>query len=180
MAVDRRIAKSRAAIEQAFVALMAEQSFDKITMRAVADRANVNRGTVYLHYADKFDLLDRIVENHFDTLRRLCRSASNLTYTEGNHVWFDYFAQHHTFFETMLAGDGARLFRERFRTMVLEELRADVDADGAVNAGLEPEIVLQFLASAVVGTVEWWLRYGMPLPPAVIAAQTGALLDRNL
>lgn len=56
--VDRRITKSQEAIKKALIELMSEKSFDDITIQDIADRANVNRGTIYLHYLDKFDLLD--------------------------------------------------------------------------------------------------------------------------
>lgn len=67
---------------------MAEKSFDDITIQDIADRADVNRGTIYLHYTDKFDLLDKIVEEHINKLRELCQSASEMTFQEGNYVWF--------------------------------------------------------------------------------------------
>ncbi|MBS5913907.1 MAG: helix-turn-helix transcriptional regulator, partial [Paenibacillus macerans] len=55
--MDRRIAKTRQAIMEAFVMLMGEKSFEKITIQEIADRANVNRGSVYLHFTDKYALL---------------------------------------------------------------------------------------------------------------------------
>ncbi|WP_446686414.1 TetR-like C-terminal domain-containing protein [Paenibacillus rhizosphaerae] len=45
---------------------------------------------------------------------------------------------------------------------------------------LNREVILQFFGAAVVGAVEWWFRNGMPVPPRVMAEQTGILLDRNL
>ncbi|UUZ83544.1 TetR family transcriptional regulator C-terminal domain-containing protein [Paenibacillus sp. P26] len=54
-----------------------------------------------------------------------------------------------------------------------------MDVTEGKNQGLNKEVILQFFGAAVVGTVEWWFRNGMPVPPRVIAEQTGALLDRN-
>ena len=48
--VDRRILKSQEAIKKALIELMAKNNFDDITIQDIADRANVNRGTIYLHY----------------------------------------------------------------------------------------------------------------------------------
>jgi AcrR family transcriptional regulator len=41
--VDRRIRKTREAINKAFIELMAERDFDKITINDIAERANMNR-----------------------------------------------------------------------------------------------------------------------------------------
>lgn len=58
--VDRRITKSQEAIKIALIELMTEKSFDHITIKEISERANVNRGTIYLHYLDKFDLLEKV------------------------------------------------------------------------------------------------------------------------
>lgn len=48
---------------------MSEKNFDDITIQDIADRANVNRRTIYLHYLDKFDLLDKLIEEHIKELK---------------------------------------------------------------------------------------------------------------
>ncbi|GJM68954.1 hypothetical protein HMSSN036_11700 [Paenibacillus macerans] len=70
--MDRRIAKTRQAIMEAFVMLMGEKSFEKITIQEIADRANVNRGTVYLHFTDKYALLDQCIETYLQLLYETC------------------------------------------------------------------------------------------------------------
>jgi AcrR family transcriptional regulator len=177
--MDRRIAKSQVAIKNAVIELMSEKSFDDITIQDIADRADVNRGTIYLHYTDKYDLLDKMIEEHMENLRELCQSASEMTFQEGNYVWFEYFERHYLFFSTMLASKGAPYFRSRFLQLVVEEYNPEVDTTEGKNQGLSEDVILQFFASAFVGAVEWWFKNEMPLPARVMAEQTGALLDRN-
>jgi AcrR family transcriptional regulator len=178
--VDRRIAKSQIAIKNAVIELMSEKSFDDITIQDIADRADVNRGTIYLHYMDKYDLLDKMIEEHIENLRELCQSASEMTFQEGNYVWFEYFERNYLFFSTMLASKGAPYFRSRFLDLVIEEYKDEVNVTEGKNNGLNDVVILQFFGSAIVGAVEWWFKNGMPLPARVMAEQTGALLDRNL
>ncbi|MCM3728409.1 TetR/AcrR family transcriptional regulator [Neobacillus cucumis] len=178
--IDRRIVKSQVAIKNAVIELMSEKSFDDITIQDIADRADVNRGTIYLHYTDKYDLLDKMIEEHMDNLRELCQSASEMTFEEGNYVWYEYFERNYLFFSTMLASKGAPSFRSRFLDLVVEETKVEVDTTEGKNQGLSEDVILQFFGSAVVGAVEWWFKNGMPLPARVMAEQTGALLDRNL
>ncbi|NUU61943.1 TetR/AcrR family transcriptional regulator [Paenibacillus sp. JW14] len=47
--MDRRILKTRSAIKKAFIELMAEKKFEEITINQISERANLNRGTIYLH-----------------------------------------------------------------------------------------------------------------------------------
>ncbi|CAH1192069.1 hypothetical protein PAECIP111892_00839 [Paenibacillus auburnensis] len=176
---DRRVIKSQQAIKKAILELMTEKNFDDITIMDISERANVNRGTIYLHYMDKYDLLDKLIEEHINELRELCQSAAEMTFKEGNYVWFEYFEKNHMFFSIMLTTKSAAHFRSRFLDLVVEEYKVELDSSEGTNKGLNDDIVLQFLGAAIIGSVEWWFKNGMPYPPRVMAEQTGAILDRN-
>lgn len=67
--LDRRCVKTRKAIKQVFIRLMTEKDISKITIKEIADEADINRKTFYSHYADVNGVLDDI-EN--DVLQHLC------------------------------------------------------------------------------------------------------------
>lgn len=81
---DRRIQKTKAAISAALFDLLEEKDFDQISINDIADRAKVNRGTIYFHYADKFDLLDKIIEDRLEDLRAVCSPDSLGFYRKKN------------------------------------------------------------------------------------------------
>ena len=56
--VDRRIQKTRTAIHQAFVSLLVGKPLEKITIKEVAENANVDRKTIYNYYDGVYDILD--------------------------------------------------------------------------------------------------------------------------
>lgn len=178
--VDRRILKSQGAIKNAFIELMSEKKFDEITIQNISDRANVGRRTIYHHYLDKFDLLDKLIEEHINELRMLCESASDLDFVEANLIWFKYFENNFSFFATMLAGSGAPSFRSRFFEFVVEELKNEVDITKGINKGLSKYVILKFFGTAIVGIIESYITNGIPEPPEVVAQQVGILLERNI
>lgn len=178
--VDRRILKSQEAIKKAVIELMSEKNFDDITIQDISDKANVSRGTIYLHYLDKFDLLDKLIEEHIKKMREICESASELDFKEANLPWFEYLESHYLFFSTMLASKGAPSFRSQFHEFLIEEFKDEVNITEGKNYGLNEDIILQFIVTSYVGIVEWWITNGMPYPPHVMAEQVGILLERNL
>lgn len=176
--VDRRITKSQEAIKKAVIELMSEKNFDDITIQDISDRANVNRGTIYLHYQDKFDLLDQLIEEHINNLRKMCELASEMDFIESSVICFEYFESHFLFFSTMLASKGAPYFRNRYLAYLIEEFKVEVDVTKGKNYGLDEEIIVQFIAAAYVRVLEQWLTNGMPCSPRVMAEQVGILLER--
>ncbi|MFD1774848.1 TetR/AcrR family transcriptional regulator [Paenibacillus rhizophilus] len=176
--VDRRILKTQEAIKKAVVELVTEKDFDSITIQEISDRANVSRKTIYLHYTDKFDLLDKLIEEHINELREICESES--TSSEGNFSWFEYFEEKYSFFSVMPASKGAPFFRKRFLEFVIEDIRNGWEMTEGKKSGLSEDVLVQFFAPAYVGLVEWWFKYEMPYPPHIMEEQVGNILEKNL
>ena len=57
---EARTAQTKARIKEALVGLIAEKGFDALTVSDVTRRAGINRGTFYLHFIDKYDMLDKL------------------------------------------------------------------------------------------------------------------------
>lgn len=74
---DRRIQRTRQVLQQAFVDVMREKGrapgnlwemekrFATTSIQEITARANVNRGTFYLHFTDKYMLADTVVREQF-------------------------------------------------------------------------------------------------------------------
>ncbi|OZB95341.1 TetR/AcrR family transcriptional regulator [Paenibacillus sp. XY044] len=176
--VDRRILKTEEALKTAVIELMAEKNFDDITIQELAYHANVSRGTIYLHYMDKYDLLDKLMETHIHELRERCEASADLDFVTGFVIWTDYFDRNYAFFSTMLASKGAPFFRSRFIKFLIEEFQDEVDNTRGKNEGLHKDLAVQFLASSYAAVVEWWFTNEKPVPHQVLAEQLGALLER--
>jgi AcrR family transcriptional regulator len=176
--VDRRIGKTQEALKNAVLELMAEKNFDDITIQNLSDRANVSRGTIYLHYMDKYDLLDKLIESHIDELRERCEAAAEMDFVTGSLIWTEYFESNYSFFSMMLASKGAPYFRTRFVDFLIEEFRDEVDVTKGKNQGLNQDLTVRFVASAYVGVVEWWFTNEKPIPHEALAVQLGTLLER--
>jgi AcrR family transcriptional regulator len=65
---DRRIQRTHQLLRQAAIETMNEKGFLTMTIRDITDRANVNRGTFYAHYPDKYALLDELIHDQFQSL----------------------------------------------------------------------------------------------------------------
>lgn len=82
-ALDRRTRYTRSAIRDAFFALLEQKGFSKMTVADICREADISRGTFYLHYEDKYALLDAMIDEaldvdppmHGSTTASLCQRA---------------------------------------------------------------------------------------------------------
>ena len=65
MRLDPRVTRTRKLIRDALTSLIAQKSFEAITVQDIAEQATINRATFYAHYTDKFALLDGLIREDF-------------------------------------------------------------------------------------------------------------------
>ncbi|NHN30812.1 TetR/AcrR family transcriptional regulator [Paenibacillus agricola] len=180
--IDRRILKTKEAINKAFLELFTEKELDRITVNDIAERANVNRGTIYLHYTDKYDLLNKCIEDH---LSKMFDSCLSIEYSLEQTDWisalkpaFVYFKENYLFFSSMLSNNRTTVFRERMLHNFAANIQVKIHMQN-INQGMDKELITQFMSSAFVGTVEWWILNKMPHSPQFMAEQVWRLFERN-
>ena len=77
MSETRRVRKTRAALGNALLELLAERRFDQITVTDIVDRADVGRSTFYVHFADREDLLQGTLDRLRTELREAARTDAS-------------------------------------------------------------------------------------------------------
>ncbi|KXT76587.1 TetR/AcrR family transcriptional regulator [Streptococcus sp. DD12] len=93
-----RHSKTPTAIRLAITQLLSHRSFESITVTAICQTAGINRGTFYLHYLDKFDMMDQMKAETLDTFMALLAQTTTdckhldilpaLEYVEKNRKFF--------------------------------------------------------------------------------------------
>lgn len=67
---DRRVVRTRNNIRNAFGRLLEEKDYRNVTISAIAEEADVDRKTFYIHYDNVENLVDEILEHEAETLVR--------------------------------------------------------------------------------------------------------------
>ncbi len=66
--MDRRVQRTQQLVKQAFIEVVNEKGFSAISIQDVTDRANVNRGTFYTHFPDKYVLLEAVISEEMQRI----------------------------------------------------------------------------------------------------------------
>ena len=69
--MSERKTETKKLIKVAFTKLLKEKGFNNITVSDITNMAKINRGTFYLHYTDKFDLLEKLENDSIEDLKEL-------------------------------------------------------------------------------------------------------------
>lgn len=159
---DPRVQRTRDRLRAALLSLAAETDLGGVTMTSVARRAEVNRATVYQHYAD----LDALVADAMDgAVAHVARCAALCPLEaprdrapEPLVDLFGHVADHAVLYRRMLSDHGSARFANRLRTRLTEELAARF-AEGSRPPGVEvpARTHAAYLAGALVGVIADWV-----------------------
>lgn len=174
--LDRRQRKSRAALRQALLRIIAVKPFDAVTVDEIADSADVTRATFYAHYRDKAALLSEAYEQLVD---ELAERVQPLLSTEGPFYSqaavseaFRHAEEHADLYRAALsgaAGSSARTaFTTAFQEVVTESLAKSNERFDSTPR-IPPDVVSTTFAGALSSTIEAWLNGRLGGSPTEIA-----------
>lgn len=120
---DLRVVKTRASINKAFITLFFEKDFDTISIKEITEYAQVGRKTFYLHYIDKYDLLDQVVSEKLTELEEICEAKKHLGLQKGTQLWFEFFENNRSFFMKLFNISNASSYKKNFFILLKKNLR---------------------------------------------------------
>ncbi|AOK90565.1 TetR/AcrR family transcriptional regulator [Paenibacillus polymyxa] len=173
--------KTKQLIQTSFIQILENKSFESITVGDITKTAQINRGTFYLHYKDKFDLLDQIEQqlfedlgNHIDELQS--HYSATHTFEKGQEelaaTLFSSIKMHSPILKIFLSDHGRTNFHLRFRDAFSEKVRFNLEKNESFNATLKVpmEYFLSFITSAFLGLIEQWVQNGLDKTPQEMTA----------
>ena len=178
---EEKTRKTKRLIQKSFLQILEGKSFEAITVGDITKKASINRGTFYLHYKDKFDLLDQIEQqlfeelgNHIDELQ--AHSSSTYTFEKGQEqlaaALFSSIKMHAPLLKIFLSDHGRAGFHLRFRDAFTEKVRVNLEKNDSFNAkeNVPMDYFLSFITSAFLGLIEQWFQNGLEKTPKEMTA----------
>ncbi|PAF16990.1 TetR/AcrR family transcriptional regulator [Terribacillus saccharophilus] len=165
--MERRKRRTQKLIIDTFFKLLNEKSFDKITVNQLTKLADINRGTFYLHYQDKYELLEGTIKDYINHMNQYClhnkeEISSALT------LAFNYLKDNYKFIEPLLRNEGYQLFQNELKSSISSFIETSDLFDLHVVSILKKKAI----TSTILGVIEWWLLEDeLNASPSDIAAE---------
>jgi len=172
---DLRIIRTDRRIRETFLQLIDEVGFDAVTIKLLTDRAEVNRGTFYHHYADKYELLERITNEIFEKIEATFEREIPfvlINKTEDSPYrriipFLIFLYENRTLMQILLSPTSDGMFRKRVRDYMQQILFSGLHEQGE---RLVPEdYLIAYLSAAHLGVIESWLSHPNETTPEEIA-----------
>ena len=165
--IDRRVARTRALLQDALIALIPERGYAAITVEDICNKADVGRSTFYTHYVSKDELRNATIDTHLRSLNHKRLSASQAA--DGRLFTFSLpmFEHAHAFrslHHALLSGSGDSIHDE-LRERIQGVVRAELVERSIANTEIPVEFAVQFIAGAFLSVLGWWTAADTGLTP---------------
>lgn len=167
---DPRAIRSKQMIKKAAVDLLIENpEISKLTVQKIANRAELNRATFYLHFLDINDMLKQLVYDIFNDLSLEMSpilQIDKLNNEEHLIAFLDYFYKHRKIFAVLFEHPG---FKKKLHMILKDSIVIQREREGIITT--EIPLSMDILASSILGIIMWWLKDGVHFSSEYIANQ---------
>jgi AcrR family transcriptional regulator len=159
-AQDARAVRTREALRGALLRLLELKPLDQITVREIAEVANVGYTTFFRHHPTKESLLNDVAAEEIGRLVGLTLPVAETTDTRAASVALcTYVDEHRALWSTLLTGGAAGAMREEFIRLSREIAATRARPDSWPPA----DIAIILIVSSTIELLSWWLRQRKPL-----------------
>ncbi|WP_040203462.1 TetR/AcrR family transcriptional regulator [Neobacillus jeddahensis] len=174
--VDPRIIRTKRMFKEALISLL-EENVDKskLTVQSIADRAELNRATFYLHYRDIEDLMEQIIEEVLAEMSNTITPSpvNQQSIGKGNRAsgsrlisFLEHIHQNAGLYQVLLEN---KEFRKRVFGILLDIV--SLWGEDRKAKGRSFKVPNEIIVSSSLGIVSWWLAEGTPYSSSYLAKQ---------
>ena len=175
--VDRRIGRTRRAIRSALLELLRDVPLEQLSIRDIAERADIGYTTFYRHYPDKETLLKKIAEDEVAALLEHCWPIfkSSRSYAACLALC-RYVNQNRVLWNALTTGGAGAITKSAF---IARSKQLSTDWQPKAD-WLPPEIGTTLIVGVHLELLTWWLRDATEEPPERIAEILDKLIVSGL
>ncbi|MBP5271455.1 MAG: TetR/AcrR family transcriptional regulator [Clostridia bacterium] len=172
---SRRVKMTKLLLKTALIELLQEKEFSQITIKELCERADLNRTTFYLHYADQSAVLREIEqeaqEKAIAYMKNVSPDAGAVALVE---AFLNYVKENPVLFRTLLLKGENQTFKAAFIRYTLSQIRPNLPYYGDE---LHEKYVLTFLMNGSVHIITDWIESDFDLPSGEVAKLIYNLCD---
>jgi AcrR family transcriptional regulator len=181
---DRRVRKTKDVLKKSLIKLMKDKSINSITVKELCEKADINRGTFYLHYKDVFHMLEEIEKELFKEFQEMILSheisPDNIETKPILKDIFTFIAQNSDFCMVVLCERGDMVFVKRIVSIIYDKGYSDWSSIFKKNDKDLFDKYYSFILYGAIGLIDYWLKNGLKESPEYMAILTENIILNGL
>jgi AcrR family transcriptional regulator len=178
--MDRRKIRTKKMLRQALLELIEEKGVKRVTVSDLTHRADINRGTFYLHYRDVDDLMEQWQEELFTELKdrsKYINLYDFMRYSSRDEPYpvmisiLAFIAEQSAFLKVLFGPNGDPAFIMKWKNFMKRRMTQKLnDTQPVEEKMLVPrEYLIAFVLSAQLGVIQHWIENDLQHAPEEIA-----------
>ena len=161
---DLRVRKTKEAIHNTFKAMICEMDYEQITIKELAERAQINRKTFYLHYTSLDELLEELQEEIAENFIRLKVSYGSMKDVRDLiRLFFEHAANMPLLHERLMCSGSYRPVWEKINQRIMDYRRATNRGIFGLDEYAENLVFAYYGANSTL-LYRQWMADGKKLP----------------
>ena len=165
---SQRVIETKERIKNAFFELYAKKKIERISIKEITDKAEINRGTFYVYYKDIYDLLEK-TENELieEMLLKLKDIIAIFRHVESIEPYlpFEFYQRNSKYLRVLLGENGNPNFVYKMKSVFKEAFGELFKTEKNIPIQ-HHEYVMEYILAAQIGVISFWLSKDMELPVA--------------
>ena len=157
--LDRRVVKTKKAIRNSFLKLLTEKDIDKVTVKEIADGADVDRKTVYNYYTGVDEILEEL-ENElamdFEKTLVEFRFESVEDAMSAFYAFSEFLQANMEMYTLLMKIDGRSRLMEKIVAYLKEKVRSVLEHTSVEAAKID--LAVEYVTSGMFMAYRYWFN----------------------
>jgi len=168
--VQKRKTSTKEDIKEALIQLLSEEKFENISISKLCKRARINRGTFYLHYQDKYQMVDSLKNDIISQLSSYSMFEAENEYPKKLMIAKFHILRANERLINALTKSHYMDFREAIREYITSIILSDKQKAATQrfleeNFHIPQKYALEIFLSSVEGIISLWIAGGAQEEP---------------
>lgn len=155
---DRRIKYTKLMLKDSLTELLLVKPISKITIKEICEKADINRGTFYAHYASQFDLLESVVNDYLKNIEiylQEYQTTKNLY--ESVTLIFQYIEENSSLTQAIFSLNSDIDISKKITTFI-DSVYTNEPSLSMVTNIPEKQEIYAYITSGVFGVIQNWIQ----------------------
>ncbi len=180
MGQDARVRYTKMVIQQNFVMLLKQKPLNKITVKEICEKAEINRATFYKYYADVYNLMDKIEEQILSELlsvmQKSLKESSEMTLIR----ILEKIKEEGEIYIALFSENGDTSFHMKIFKSCYLETKELIQKRFPKLTEVKHALIYVYIAQGCSGILNYWISNGLKESPKEISEFISHLIGSTL